>query len=85
MADHPPQHPGNVKISVAPGEGSLMIDDYNLGQFVTSMRLLFDAKERRPVLLLDLLPSAVDVTGTSVELRGDFRDFLISHGWRPPQ
>lgn len=85
MPDFPPEHPGRVTINVTPGQGSLKIDDYDLGQFVSSMKLLFDAKARKPVLLLDLLPSAIDVTGTTVEMRGDFRDFLISHGWRPPE
>lgn len=80
-----PQVPGNVKIDITPGQGSLVIDGYDLGQHVTSFKLLFDAGKRRPVLLLDLLPSAVDVTGTTVEMAGAFRDFLIAHGWRPPE
>jgi hypothetical protein len=80
-----PQHPGKVSIDVTPGKGSIQIDDYDIGQFVTSMQLRFDAGKRRPVLMLDLLPSAVNVTGTGVEMRGDFRDFLIAHGWRPPE
>jgi hypothetical protein len=85
MPNVPPQHPGNVKIDVTAGQGSISIDGYDIGQFVTSMKLLFDSQSRRPVLLLDLLPSAVDVTGSGVEMRGDFRDFLIKHGWRPPE
>jgi hypothetical protein len=80
----PPQQPGNMKIDLTPGTGSITIDGYDLSQHVTSMKLLFDAGKRRPVLLLDLLPSSVNVTGTGVEMRGDFRDFLIAHGWRPP-
>jgi hypothetical protein len=85
VPEHKPQLPGNVRVHLEPGSGSIQIDDYDIGQFVTSMKLLFDAERRRPVLLLDLLPSAVDVTGAVAELRGDFRDFLVSHGWQPPQ
>lgn len=85
MTEHLPEHPGHVKMNITPGQGSLTIDDYDLGQFVSSVRVLFDAKARKPVMLLDLLPSAIDITGTTVEMRGDFRDFLIAHGWRPPE
>lgn len=80
-----PQQPGKIVIDLTPGQERVEIDGFRLEQMVSSMKLLFDAKQRKPVLLLDLLPSAVDVTGTGVEMRGDFRDFLIKHGWRPPE
>jgi hypothetical protein len=87
MADYPPRQPGNVTIHLQPGpqHNSLVMDGYDIGQFVTAMQLRFDVKTMRPILMLDLAPSAVDVTGTSVEMRGDFRSFLIAHGWRPPE
>jgi hypothetical protein len=83
--DAAPQTPGNVKIDLTPGRERIEIDGYRLEQHVTAIRLSYDAGHRRPVLMLDLLPSAVDVTTNSVELRGDFREFLIAHGWRPPE
>jgi hypothetical protein len=85
MPDHAPQTPGKLNIDLTPGSERIDIDGYRLEQHVTAIRLSYDAAKRRPVLLLDLLPSTVNVTGTSVELRGDFRDFLIAHGWRPPE
>lgn len=85
MPDARPETPGIVSIDVTPGHGSVVIDGYDIGQHVTAMKLLFDAGKRKPVLLLDLLPSAINVTGTVVEMQGAFRDFLIQHGWRPPE
>ena len=79
-----PRTPGHVVIDLTPGQEKITIDGYRLEQHVTAMRLLYDADKRKPVLLLDLVPSTVDVTAKSVELRGDFREFLISHGWQPP-
>jgi hypothetical protein len=80
-----PQVPGKVSIDVTPGAGSVIIDDYDIGQHVSAMQLRFDAAKRKPVLMLDLLPSAINVTGEGVEMTGPFRDFLIAHGWRPPE
>jgi hypothetical protein len=85
MLDPAPQTPGKVSIDLTPGQERIDIDGYRLEQHVTAIRLTYDAGKRRPVLLLDLLPSTVSVTGTSVDMRGDFRDFLIAHGWRPPE
>ncbi len=83
--DAAPQRPGHVSIDLTSGREKIEIDGYRIEQLVTSMKLMYDAGKRQPVLLLDLLPSAVDVTSSSVELRGDFRDFLISRGWRAPE
>lgn len=85
MADHAPQTPGKVSIDLTRGQECIDIDGYRLEQHVTALRLTYSAEKRRPVLVLDLLPSSVNVTGTHVEMAGDFRDFLIAHGWRPPE
>jgi hypothetical protein len=85
MTNHAPQTPGKVSIDLTPGSESIDIDGYRIEQHVTAISLTYDAAKRRPVLMLDLLPSTVNVTGTGVEMRGDFRDFLIAHGWRPPE
>ena len=82
--DAAPRTPGHVSIDLTPGQERVEIDGYRLEQHVTALRLAFDAKTRKPVLQLELLPSAVSVTSNSVEMRGDFRDFLIAHGWQPP-
>lgn len=79
------QTPGKVSIDLTPGQERIEIDGYRLEQHVTSLKLMYDAAKRRPVLLLDLLPTTVNVTGTHVEMNGDFRDFLVAHGWRPPE
>jgi hypothetical protein len=85
MGNHAPQKPGNMTMHLVKENAKVEIDGYPLDQFLTGMSLVFNLKTRRPVLVLELLPSAVDVTAPSVEIRGDFRDFLISHGWRPPE
>lgn len=85
MPDYAPQTPGKVTIDLTPGKERIDIDGYRIEQHVTALTLKYDAQKRRPVLLLDLLPSTIDVTGTGVEMRGEFRDFLIAHGWRPPE
>lgn len=79
-----PQTPGRMTVDLTPGQERIEIDGYRLEQHVTGLRLTYDANKRVPVLLLELTPSAVTVDGSAVELRGDFRDFLIAHGWRPP-
>jgi hypothetical protein len=79
-----PQTPGKFVIDLTPGQERIEIDGFRIEQHVTAIKLMYDAAKRRPVLLLDLLPSTVDVTGTGVEMSGEFRDFLTSHGWRPP-
>lgn len=83
--DAAPQHPGKVSIDLTPGHERIEIDGYRLEQHVTAMKLMYSVQNRRPVLLLDLLPSTVEVTGADAELRGDFREFLVAHGWRPPE
>lgn len=80
-----PETPGKVSIDLTPNQEKIDIDGFRIEQHVTGIRLSYDAKTRKPVLLLDLLPSTVNVTGTGVEMRGDFREFLIAHGWRPPE
>lgn len=77
--------PGEVNISVSHGRGSVVIDGFDLTQHITAVKLMFDAKRQRPVLLLDLLPTTVNVTADSVDLDGPFREFLIRHGWQPPR
>lgn len=81
--DAAPQTPGKVNIGITPGNVKIEVDGHRLEQHVTGMRLVLNAGER-PVLLLDLLPSTVDVTGDHVVIDGPFREFLIDHGWRPP-
>ena len=80
-----PQRPGNMTLHLEAGASVVEIDGYRLEQFATSLMLAFDARTRKPVLTLELSPRAVDVTAPTVELNGAFRDFLISHGWRPPE
>ena len=84
MPDHAPQTHGKVKIDYTPGEAAeISIDGYRLEQHVTALTLKLDASEK-PVLILDLLPSSVDVTANQVKVSGEFRDFLIAHGWKAP-
>lgn len=85
MTDYPPQMPGNVKIHLERGKGSIVIDGYPIDQFVTGMQIRFHVRDLKPVLMLDLDPSAIDLTGNGFEMNGEFRDFLMQHGWRPPQ
>lgn len=80
-----PQTPGRVRIDLTRHQEVIEIDGFRLEQHVTAIQLRYDAVKRKPVLLLDLSPSTVDVTGTDAEVRGDFREFLIAHGWRPPE
>ncbi len=80
-----PQRPGEMKLHLEPGNSTIEIDGYRLEQFAKSLTLTFDARTRRPVLTLELSPRAVDVTAPAVEISGEFRDFLIAHGWRPPE
>lgn len=85
MPDYSPQTPGKVKIDYTPGQAAeISIDGYRLEQHVTRLQLVLDATEK-PVLTLELLPSSVDVSADHVTVSGDFRDFLLAHGWRPPQ
>ena len=83
--DAAPQRPGHVHIDLTPGSEKIEIDGYRIEQLVTSIRVSYSADNRRPVVMLDLLPSAVDVTGERVLLSGEFRDFLLAHGWKAPQ
>jgi hypothetical protein len=85
MGSHAPQKPGNMTMHLEPGNAKVEIDGYPLDQFITGMSLVFNVQTRRPVLELQLHPSVVDVTAPAVELSGPFRDFLTSHGWRPPE
>lgn len=85
MGNHAPQQPGNMIMRLEKGNAKIEIDGYPLDQFVTGIKLIFNVQTNRPVLLVDLLPSVVDVTAPTVELAGDFRDFLIAHGWQPPR
>jgi hypothetical protein len=80
-----PQRPGEMKLHLEPGASVVEIDGYRLEQFVHSLTLAFDARTRRPVLMLELSPRVVDVTAPAVELNGAFREFLLAHGWRPPE
>lgn len=79
-----PQRPGEMKMHLEREKAVVEIDGYRLEQFVRSMTLTFGVATRKPVLTLELSPRAVDVTAPTVEISGDFREFLISHGWRPP-
>jgi hypothetical protein len=83
--DAAPQKPGKVVLNLTPGQEKIEIDGFRLEQMVTSVKLSYSVQKRHPVLLLDLLPGSVEVTGTNVELQGDFREFLIQHGWQPPR
>ena len=85
MGNHAPQQPGNMTMRLEPGNASVEIDGYHLEDVCTGMSITFNVATRRPVLVLELLPSALDVTAPSVEISGDFRGFLIAHGWRPPE
>lgn len=80
-----PQTPGKVKIDLTPGAERVEIDGYRLEQHLTAIRLTYDAKKRTPILLIELHPSSIDVTASRVEIQGEFRDFLIHHGWRAPE
>jgi hypothetical protein len=80
-----PQQPGSMVMRLEPGNAKVEIDGYPLDQFITAMSISFSRTLKYPVLSIELLPSAVDVTAPAVEIRGDFRDFLVSHGWRPPE
>jgi hypothetical protein len=80
-----PRMPGNMTMRLEPGNAVVEIDGYRLEQFITGISLAFSVRTRRPVLTIDLEPSTVDVTAPAVEIRGDFRDFLVAHGWRPPE
>ena len=82
--DAAPQTPGNVRIDLTPNRERVEIDGYRLEQHMTGLRLTFDAQKRKPVLLIELAPSALELTATGVELKGEFRDFLLSRGWQPP-
>jgi hypothetical protein len=85
MPDFAPQTHGKVKIDYTPGQAAeISVDGYRLEQHVTALTLKLDATEK-PVLILELLPSSVDVTADHVTVSGEFRDFLLTHGWRPPQ
>jgi hypothetical protein len=85
VTDHAPQTPGKLKISYTPGEAAeISIDGYRLEQHVTGLKLAISAATK-PRLILDLAPSAIDVTADHVEIGGEFRDFLLAHGWSPPQ
>jgi hypothetical protein len=80
-----PQRPGEMKLRLEREKAVVEIDGYRLEQFVKGITLAFNVLTRKPVLTLELLPSAVDVTAPTVEISGEFREFLVSHGWRPPQ
>jgi hypothetical protein len=82
--DAAPQRPGKVLIDLTQGHEKIEIDGFRLEQYVTGMTLKYSAAKRQPVLLLDLLPGTVEVTGTHVILDGEFRAFLMEQGWKPP-
>jgi hypothetical protein len=85
MPEYAPQTPGKLRIDYTPGGPTeISLDGYRLEEHVTSLRLALSAREK-PRLILDLAPHVLDVTADHVELRGDFREFLIAHGWRPPE
>lgn len=79
-----PQRPGKVIIDLTPGQERVEVDGFRLEQYITGMTLKYNAANRRPVLLLDLLPGTVEMAGTRVILEGDFREFLMEQGWKPP-
>jgi hypothetical protein len=79
-----PQRPGKVLIDLTRGQEKVEVDGFRLEQYITGMTLKYDAAKRTPVLLLDLLPGTVEVTGTRVILAGEFREFLMEQGWKPP-
>jgi hypothetical protein len=80
-----PMTPGKLTINLTPGQERIDIDGYRLEMHVTALKLMYDARTRKPVLLLDLLPSTVDVTAPNVSVQGEFREFLIQQGWQPPR
>lgn len=80
-----PQRPGNMTLHLEPGNSVVEIDGYRLEQFIRNITLTFGVGTMRPVLTMELAPRALDVTAPNVEINGDFRDFLTSHGWRPPE
>jgi hypothetical protein len=82
--DAAPQTPGKFTIDLTPGREKIDIDGTRIEQHCTGLRVTYDARTRKPVLLLELSPSSINLTGQSVEMRGEFREFLIAHGWRPP-
>ncbi len=85
MTDHAPQTPGKVKIDYTPGGPcEISVDGYRLEQHVTALKLVLTARSK-PRLILDLDASSVDVTADHVQVGGDFREFLLAHGWQPPQ
>ena len=79
-----PQRPGKVSIDLTPGQERIDVDGFRLEQYISGMTLKYDAASRRPVLLLDLLPGTVELKGSRAILSGDFRDFLMEQGWKPP-
>jgi hypothetical protein len=85
MGGFAPQRPGSMTMHLEARNAVVEIDGYRLEQFITGITLAFSVRIPRPVLTIELEPSVLDVTAPTVELRGDFRDFLIAHGWRPPE
>jgi hypothetical protein len=83
--DRAPQQPGSMVMHLEPGNAKVEIDGYPLDQFITAMTISFSRTTRKPVLSIELLPAAIDLTAPGVEINGGFRDFLVSHGWRPPE
>lgn len=82
--DAAPERPGKVSIDLTRGQEKIEVDGFRLEQYVTGMTLKYSASKRVPVLLLDLLPGTVEVAGTHVLIEGEFRDFLVEQGWKPP-
>jgi hypothetical protein len=80
-----PQMPGKVILDLTPGKERIEVDGFRLEQMVTAIKVSYSVQKRHPVLLLDLLPGSVEVTGAGVEMDGEFRNFLIQHGWQPPR
>jgi hypothetical protein len=79
------QTPGVVKIDLTPGSEKIEIDGFRLEQHVSGLKLSYSVQHRRPVLLLDLLPFSVEVTGPDVELHKDLKDYLTANGWQAPR
>ena len=79
-----PVAPGKFFIDLTPGCERIELDGHRIEQFVTAIKISYSVEYRRPVVLLDILPNIVELQGAHPKLEGDFREFLIGQGWRPP-
>jgi hypothetical protein len=75
---------GKLRLNLEPDSGSVKIDDYDLTPYCVAVQVRFDAKNRIPIVDLQLRMSGIEVEADRPELEGMLYDMLTTLGWKPP-